>query len=630
MEKNRFRKNQLQKSAACFSLVLWCALAPQVFAGARPNAAAARDAAPRWSAKLDGEVRFYLPTEMGVLVAGTERSLYAVDAETGEIVWRRKDARLDESDVAPVPGTDLLLLSFERGDKTRLEAVDVLTGGRVWQSEKVRGAPMHLAVDADARLLAAVFARDARGRAREGFKKRPVVHVFDLGTGEERWERKLDSEVEMLPARWPEKEDADVAYSLDNYRAPLFLDGRLYLFYEGITSLDAATGEERRREKFRVNEEGLALTDADPVFDEESIYASGRGRVRAISRATGEEVWEAKDLGLTPELIPVGDVLYVRTGGQFTRLKDGEIDERGPYGVSALDRRTGKTLWRYKGADKGITNLALPDAATILIADRDDLISIDTRTGKRRAKIEHGVERAAFVLLNEAGLAVVGGRNAIAGLDAATGRVAWRAQHNPPGRGILRTVTAVAARAAALYFRYGGAATTVFRGAQVARGISGLRTGLRFRAALPSLQALAADTARDYVTQRVTTFGAASQLGQLGDAAAVARRAREVQNLRTPRVGVSAPSIDVEERLLDRLDPARQLERLSAYLLRRRRLAALRGQWMYFYTNLPGGGGRGLAGVNVNNGRADRAIPLGDPDERFLVDEVGGLLHTAR
>ena len=30
------------------------------------------------------------------------------------------------------------------------------------------------------------------------------------------------------------------------------------------------------------------------MFDEELIYASGRGRVRAISRATGEEVWEAK------------------------------------------------------------------------------------------------------------------------------------------------------------------------------------------------------------------------------------------------------------------------------------------------------------------------------------------------
>jgi outer membrane protein assembly factor BamB len=607
--------------AAALSLVVFCAAAPSARAGG-----AARDAAPRWSVKLDGEIGFYLPTEFGALLAGTEKSLYALDAETGEALWRRKNARLDETDVAPIPGTDLVLLSFEQGDKTRLEAVDVLTGDRVWQSEKARGAVMHLAVDPDARLLAAVFARDAKGKAREGFKRRPVVHVFALGTGEELWERKLDGEIEMMPARWGENGDAETVYTLDNYRAPLFLDGRLYLFYEGITSLDAAKGEERRREKFRVNEEGLALTEADPVFDEELIYASGRGHVRAISRATGEEVWEAKDLGLTPELALVGDVLYARTGGQFTRLKDGEIVERGPYGVSAIDWRTGKTLWRYKGADKGITNLALPEAASILIADRDDLITIDAASGKRRAKLAHGIEGAAFVLLNEAGQAVVGGRNEITGIDAAGGRVVWRARHTPPGRGILRAVTAIAARATALYFRYGGAAATLFRGAQIARGVSGLRTGLRFRSALPALQSLAADSARDYVTARVTTFGAASQIG---DALDVARRARQAQNIRPPRVN-ARPSIDVEERLLDRLDPARQLERLSEFLLRRRRLAALRGQWMYFYTNLPGGGGRGLAGINVNNGRADRAIPIGDPDDRFLVDEISGLLHTSK
>jgi outer membrane protein assembly factor BamB len=90
------------------------------------------------------------------------------------------------------------------------------------------------------------------------------------------------------------------------------------------------------------------------------IYVSGHGRVRAISRQTGDTEWEAKDLGLTPEMVLVGDVLYVRTGGQFTRLKDGETIERGSYGVSAIDVRNGKVLWRYKGADKGITNLLLP------------------------------------------------------------------------------------------------------------------------------------------------------------------------------------------------------------------------------------------------------------------------------
>jgi len=63
-----------------------------------------------WTTKLDKDVRFYQPTDMGVLIAGTEKSVYGIDASTGDVVWRRKDSSLDETDVAPIPGTDLLLL----------------------------------------------------------------------------------------------------------------------------------------------------------------------------------------------------------------------------------------------------------------------------------------------------------------------------------------------------------------------------------------------------------------------------------------------------------------------------------------------------------------------------------------
>src|SRR5437016_338249 len=89
--------------------------------------------AQAWIGKLDDTVRFYQSTDVGAVVVGTRKSLYAVDAMTGDILWRRKDASaLDENDVAPVPGTDLVLLSFEKGDRTRVEAVDVLSGEPIW------------------------------------------------------------------------------------------------------------------------------------------------------------------------------------------------------------------------------------------------------------------------------------------------------------------------------------------------------------------------------------------------------------------------------------------------------------------------------------------------------------------
>ena len=601
--------------------VLLLLSAALLLCGVAPRASAS----PQWSAKFDGRVRFYQATEVGVVVVGTEKSLYGVDGETGEVLWRMKNARLDETDVAAVPGTDVLLLTVERGDKTRLEAADVLTGDALWRSDKVRGSLMQTAFDPEARLLAAVLARDARGRAREGFKRKPVVHVFDLGAGRELWHRELESEVEMMPALGG-GEGEEVDYTLDNYRPPAFLDGRLYLFYEGVTSLDAQTGRERRREKFRVNEEGLALTDADPLADGRNVYISGRGRVRAVSRQDGDTVWESKDLGVTPEMILAGGVIYARTGGQFTRLADGAGVARGPYGVSAVEASSGRVLWRYKGADKGITNVALPDSSTVIVADRDDLVFLDAATGKRRLKVSHHVERAAFVLVNEGGEAVVGGTNELAAFDARGGRELWRERHDPPGRGLLRTVAAVAARAASLYFRYGGAASSVFRGAQLLGTLSSLRwSGLAAHATLPGLTTLAEnrarDYARDYARQQFSTFGILSRARQ-----ASAPRAAGLPGTSLPTA--SRPSVDTEDRLLDRLDPARQLDRLSRFLWRRRRLAELQGQWMYFYTELRGGG-RGLLGVNVNTGEAGRSVRLSDPDARFISDEVSGLLFTA-
>lgn len=576
-----------------------------------------------WSTKLDDTIRFYQPTDVGAVFVGTKKSVYAVDSMTGDILWRRKDPSLDENDVAPVPGTDMVLMSFEKGSRTRIEAVDALSGDRIWQSDKLRGAVMHIAVEPERNLLAVVMAKDARGPLRDGFKRKPVVHVLDLSSGDELWKHDLGSEIEMMPTRWVEKED--VEYSLDNYHPPLFADGRLYLFYEGVTSYDARDGGERTRDKFRVNEEGLALTEAAPVADEGFIYTSGRGHVRAISRVSGKVAWEAKDLGVTPELILANGTLFARTGGQFTRLKDGELVERGPFGVAAIEAQTGKVLWRYKGADKGITNLILPDRATVAIADHDELITLDAASGKRLTHISHHVKQAAFALLNERGEIVLGGQEDIAAFSS--GREVWRGHYPPPGRGLLRTIGAIAARAASLYLRFGGTASTAFRGLQLARTITSLSwSGLATRSSFSNLQTLAtnfaAGSARSYANNQFKAFGVASKLrsGINDPTREVRDRIRGNLMDRRPR--------DVEDRLLDKLDPAHQLDRLSKFLWHRERLATLRGNWMYFYTDLKIGG-HGLAGINVQNGTADRSVRLGDLDDRFVTDEVAGVLLTA-
>jgi outer membrane protein assembly factor BamB len=597
--------------------------------------AALISAQPVWQSNLDSRVSFYQTTDFGIILAGTEKSLYAIDGKSGERIWRRDTRKINETAVTPVPSTDLILFSRDLGSKSRLEAVDLLTGSRIWESDKVKGDVMQLAVDPQNDLIAIVLVKDPRGRSGDNFKRKPIVHVLRLSDGDELWKRDLDTSIEMMPSRFGEGL-GDIDYTLDNYRAPLLLDGRLFLFYEGSTSYDARTGKEKEREKFKINEDGLALTEADPVVDDTHIFVSGKGKIRAIDRRTGKQDWEAKDLGISSEMAIVGDILYVRTGGQFSQLKDGEPKEKGPFGVSAIDTQNGKTLWRYKGADKGLTNFVFADANTILIADRDDLISLDARTGKRIAKRDHKIDKAQFVLLNESGAAVVGGRNEIAAFPIRDPKAPelWRARHTAPGRGVFRTVAGIALRAAALYFRYGGIATSAIgiarTGLSLTSAANSFRwSGLRTRFGSVDLSTLASNAARNYVTQRIYAYGSMAQMSNLPGGSIISLPTSS--SIRSSIIDRATPSRgDVQESIFDRLDPVRRLEKFSSLLLRRKRLAELRPNYMYFYTDLDKPfDKKGLVGVNVHTGRDARYILASDPDPSFVTDETAGVLYSA-
>ncbi|MBK6725227.1 MAG: PQQ-binding-like beta-propeller repeat protein [Acidobacteria bacterium] len=595
-----------------------------------------------WQTNLDSTIRFYQNTDFGIVLAGTERSLYAVDGKTGQQIWRRATGKIEQTAVTPIPDTDVILFTRDEGSKSRLEAVDVLTGSRLWQSEKVKGDVMQLAVDPENDLIAVVMVKDPRGKADDSFKKKPTVHVLQLSTGNELWKRDLDNSIEMMPTRFGE-DLGDIDYTLDNYRAPLLLDGRLFLFYEGSTSYEARTGKEKEREKFKINEDGLALTEADPVFDESHVYVSGKGKIRAVDRRTGKQDWEADDLGICAEMALVGNTLFVRTGGRFTQLKDGELKEKGPFGVSAINTTNGKTLWRYKGADKGLTNFVFADANTILIADKDDLITLDATNGKRIAKRDHKIDKAQFVLINESGHAVVGGRNEIAAFDVKDQKVReyWRSRHTAPARGVLRVVSGIALRAAALYFRYGGIATSALglarTGISIASAANSFRwSGLQTRFGSVSLSTLAGNSARNYALRRIYAYGSLGRTPNLINRfSGLSVAIPNATDLRGQIIGraidrVTPTRADVQESIFDRLDPVRQVERFSDFILRRKRLAELRLNHMFFYTDLPKPfDKKGLVGVNIHSGKDARLILASDPDVQFVTDETLNLLYTA-
>src|SRR5688572_8088510 len=152
------------------------------------------NAQPAWQANLDSKIRFYQTTDFGIVLAGSERSLYALDGQTGERIWRRDTGRIEETAVTPVPDTDVILLSRDLGSKSRLEAVDIASGASLWLSEKVKGDVLQLAADPANDLLAVVLVKDPRSDASEGLKRKPIVHILQLSTGEELWKKEFDGE----------------------------------------------------------------------------------------------------------------------------------------------------------------------------------------------------------------------------------------------------------------------------------------------------------------------------------------------------------------------------------------------------------------------------------------------------
>ncbi|NJM53818.1 MAG: PQQ-binding-like beta-propeller repeat protein, partial [Blastocatellia bacterium] len=363
------------------------------------------------------------------------------------------------------------------------------------------------------------------------------------------------------------------------------------------------------------------------IFDEQNLYLSGRGRIRAIDRRTGKPSGSRRS-GVTPEIYLLDGVLYVRTGGQFTRIKNGEIDEKGPFGISAIETTKGKTLWRFKGADKGLTNFVFSNDRKIYIADRDDLMQIDAANGKRLSKIDHKIKDAQFITQNERSEIVIGGREELAAFNSAIPNpksAIWRVRHKSPSRGIFRIVGAIALRATALYFRYGGLASSVYsfgRGAMSLRSTLSLRSNLlQNRFGSLDLTSLATNYAKSYVSNQIRLYGVAS-------------RVQNFNGLQIQRPNlisrVTSSREEVQERLLDQLDPTRQLDKLSSYLLKRKQLAELRGNFMYFYTDLPKPfDKKGLVGVNVQTGQDGRFILVSEPDARFITDEVNNQLYSA-
>jgi hypothetical protein len=203
----------------------------------------------------------------------------------------------------------------------------------------------------------------------------------------------------------------------------------------------------------------------------------------------------------------------------------------------------------------------------------------------------------------------------------------------------LAIIGGIALRATALYFRYGGLATSAFGlasgGLNLANTINSFRwSGLSTRFGSFDLTTLASNSAQNIVTRQIYSFGSFARMPsaatRLSGVEIVTPNSIRSSVVRGGLGRITPSGGEVKESVYDRLDPTRQMDRLSDYLLMRRRISELRSNYMYFYTDLAKPfSHKGLVGVNIHNGADARFILDSDPDAQFTIDETLNLLYSS-
>jgi len=420
-----------------------------------------------WTHKPAGDIKWYRVTDVGSLLVGSKGALYALDGETGREVWSRADlAGAEEYEVESIAGTPLVFVSdtsgtFRKG--TKLYALDLLSGQNIWETEKLKGAAVAVepVYEKDLVLLVTVENNSAN-------KAKPHLTALRMTTGELVWEADYPDSVDLYGIE--RKSRFFPKFDLSGSNPPIYDGDSVYFTYAGLHRYSLEDGRLLWGTKYDVTEGAIKRGNAQARIVGDTVYTSAKGQLRAIDRQTGAVRWVSKDFGgAIAEMKLDGDVLYSRLGGAFYDFSKREYVNKKPFGVAAVDAKTGGTLWYYDKADDSITNMAiLPDLKTVLVADAKSLIGLDTTSGGKvkesyKVKLEFknnlgaaataakvakfgfgglsaigkggGDDRDEPVALyrRENGTVVVAGKQHLLAFDPRSRQIVWSVKYEAPG-----------------------------------------------------------------------------------------------------------------------------------------------------------------------------------------------------
>ena len=310
-----------------------------------------------WRYRTSGQIFSGPVAAAGVVyVSAADGSLYAVQAASGDLVWR---IELHPDRRARLTVADGGLYVSARGILT---SVDPATGSVRWEYNL---GPNDYSIPAIADGVVYVGAYG--------------LYALDAATGELRWRHETEATVRSSPAAAGGGvffgTSDDYLYAVDategnlrwryqaesNVGSPIVVGNTVYAgsSHGQLHAVDAATGALR----WRV-EQGVK-TDTGLAVAGDALYANALYTLDAVDAATGDRLWQRPVEGT------VGSSPTVADGVVYIGSPDGHL--------YAVDAASGETLWRYRTGERVFSTPATADGVVYFGSVDEHLYALSTR-----------------------------------------------------------------------------------------------------------------------------------------------------------------------------------------------------------------------------------------------------------
>ncbi|HEV7646417.1 MAG TPA: PQQ-binding-like beta-propeller repeat protein [Pyrinomonadaceae bacterium] len=491
--KIEFLKSELSLKRKIYIALIMAVLA---FVATVVAAITVRADTPLWSFK---GAKWYSMMETGNVMVGLPSGVTMLDGENGKTLWQRSDlGEIKETEYTELSGTPLVLISDNSGfaqRKTKLTALDVLTGETVWQTDKMLGFTVQVSPIYERDMIVFLTIRDNRIN-----KDKPDIFALKMSTGELLWQNEYTEKVDLYGVEKKKRGGAGAMFlgsgggasdrfDLSGENPPIFDGDSMYMTYAGLHRYSLSDGKLVWKTLYDVTDGSLKNTNGQAIVDGDTIFTSAQGIIRAVDKSSGALKWTTKDFGKggIGEMLLYGDTIYGRMGGQFFSAKKGEWQKKTPIGVVALNKASGSTNWIYEGAKNSITNMVvLSQQNVLMIGDEKNLIGLDlgsqgkvkeaykvplkfkfkvgaaATAGKVAAVALGGVggffkkgadttDEPISLVRQENGTVVARGRQHLLAFDPASRQITWSTKYEAPGidgwQSIVMTALTVTAAA---------------------------------------------------------------------------------------------------------------------------------------------------------------------------------------